>query len=360
MACLYLVRHAMAEPAGSVCAGCRTDGPLTAEGQAQARAARAWVQGMRPAPVYASPLRRSRETARLLAGPDGEIRVRRALRELDMGEWDGKRFADIRAQYPELYAARGENQALMPPGAESFPAAAARMSRTLAAIAAPLDEQEERVVVSHSGAIRAFLCRITGLPYRQNRRLALPYGGICAVEYGPAGWRCLQAGVPASQLPDPPAIEALWRACGAGEPARLHGETVARVAVRICRRLAAAGLVLDEDLVRTAALLHDLCRHQPHHPQAAARLLRRSGYFRLAAVVALHEEGDDWPEPNEEGLVFLADKLVQECEETTILARFAKSRDKCRTPEALAAHERRLNRALRLEQICRARTGGAL
>ena len=129
---------------------------------------------------------------------------------------------------------------------------------------------------------------------------------------------------------------------------------------RTIARLAAAGLVLDEDLVRTAALLHDLCRHQPHHPQAAARLLRRSGYFRLAAVVALHEEGDDWPEPNEEGLVFLADKLVQGCEETTIPARFAKSRDKCRTPEALAAHERRLNRALRLEQICRARTGGAL
>ena len=224
MACLYLVRHAMAEPAGSVCAGCRTDGPLTAEGQAQARVARAWVQGMQPAPVYASPLRRSRETARLLAGPDGEIRVRRALRELDMGEWDGKRFTDIRAQYPELYAARGKNQALMPPGAESFPAAAARMSRTLAAIAAPLDEQEERVVVSHSGAIRAFLCRITGLPYRRNRRLALPYGGICAVEYGPAGWRCLQAGVPASRLPDPPAIEALWREYGAGESARLHGE----------------------------------------------------------------------------------------------------------------------------------------
>ena len=70
MACLYLVRHAMAEPAGSFCAGCRTDGHLTAEGQAQARAARAWVQGMRPAPVYASPLRRSRETARLLAGPE--------------------------------------------------------------------------------------------------------------------------------------------------------------------------------------------------------------------------------------------------------------------------------------------------
>ena len=58
--------------------------------------------------------------------------------------------------------------------------------------------------------------------------------------------------------------------------------------------------------------------------------------------------------------MFLADKLVQGCEETTIPARFAKSRDKCRTPEALAAHERRLNRALRLEQICRARTGGAL
>ena len=360
MAYLYLVRHAIAEPEGSVCVGCRMDGSLTEEGRTQARTARAWVRGMASAPMYASPLQRCRETARLMAGPEGEIRVWPALRELDMGEWDGRRFDDIRAQYPELYAARGENQALAPPGAETFPAAAARMERALTHIAAPLGEKEERVVVSHSGVIRAFLCRVTGLSYRQNRCLALPCGGISAVGYGPEGWRCLQVGVSANRLPDPTAIGALWREYGAGEPAWLHCEAVARVAVRLCRRLAAAGLQLDEELVRTAALLHDLCRNRSDHPQVAARLLRCRGYFRLAAVVAFHEDGDDWPEPNEEGLVFLADKMVQGCEEIPIQIRFTQSRQKCRTKEARDAHDQRLARALQMEQICRVRTGGVL
>lgn len=355
MSCLYLVRHAQAEPVGSFCIGCGTDGSLTKEGVCQAQAAHAWVRGMKSTPLYASPLRRSVETARLMGGPDADVRIRSALREMNMGVWEGKRFTVIREEFPDLYAARGEDHSLQPPGAESFSAAAIRMDRALTRIAAPLGAEEERVVVGHSGAIRAFLCRVTGVPYQQNRSLVLPYGGISLVEYGPEGWQPKWIGITADRLPTPSEIETLWREFGAGESARRHCQAVAELAVQLCRRLRSTGLALNEELVRSASLLHDLCRDKPHHPQVAARLLRREGYFRLAAVVALHEEGEDPPELDEEGLVFLADKLILECQKTDITTRFESSLKKCRTVDAIAAHDRRLDRALRLEQMCRSR-----
>ena len=66
---------------------------------------------------------------------------------------------------------------------------------------------------------------------------------------------------------------------------------MAEKAVQLCRSLAAAGWTLDEEPLRAAALLHDLRRQEKQHAQAAARLLRQKGYFRVAAVVSAHEAG---------------------------------------------------------------------
>lgn len=352
---VYLVRHAQAEPVGSFCVGSGTDLSLTEEGARCAAGLHRCFQGMPPAPVYASPLRRSVETARLLAGPDWSLQIQDDLRELDMGCWEGKSFASIREEYPQLYAARGSDHALQPPGGESYPAAAARMERALNAIAAGLDSQEERVVVSHSGAMRAFLCKATGTPYSQNRIWSQPYGSVDVLEFGPAGWKLLAAGVSPYRCPDEGQVQALWKEYGAGQQAQLHCRAVAEKAVQLCRSLAAAGWTLDEELLRAAALLHDLRRQEKQHAQAAARLLRQKGYFRVAAVVAAHEGPDDAPQLNEEGLLYLADKLVQGQREVGLEARFAASREKCRSAEALQQHERRLLQARLLEAMVRER-----
>ena len=71
---------------------------------------------------------RCRETARLLAASGGEPQVVPDLRELSMGCWEGLPFDQIRREYPELYQARGGDHSLQPPGAESYPHAAGRMT----------------------------------------------------------------------------------------------------------------------------------------------------------------------------------------------------------------------------------------
>ena len=362
MSYLYLVRHAQAAmPDGEACCiGGRTDVPLSAEGRRQAAGLYRCFRGMERAPVYASPLRRSVQTARLLAGQDGLLEVKDGLRELDMGEWDGKPFSLLRREYPELYRRRGTDHSLQPPGAESYQAAAERMDQALRKVTDGLAPWEERVAVSHCGAIRAFLCSVTGLPFGSSRLLAQPYGCVNVLERTREGWRLLLAGFPGDRIPDDRQIRRLWDRYGAGEEARCHSEAVARKAVALCRQPARCGLVLDEALIRSGALLHDLCRQERHHPQAAARLLRQTGYFRVAAVVAAHEGPDEQAALNEEGIVFLADKLVMGEREVTIRERFANSREKCGTEQALANHRRRLRQALQLRAMYLSRTGGGV
>lgn len=355
MAILYLVRHGEAQPVGSYCVGSGTDLPLTGTGRRQGQELGRCFRGLDPGPVYTSPLRRCQETARLLAGPHRELRLCPGLRELDMGCWEGLPFETIRRDYPDLYAARGADHSLQPPGAESYPAAAGRMEQALAAIAGELGPAGEGAVLCHSGALRAFLCKITATPYRENRRWRLPHGSVTILEHSPGGWQLLGAGLPPDQRPDDAAIGSLWATYGAGERAWCHCQAVAEKAASLCRELAAAGSPLDEDLVRRAALLHDLRRQERRHARAGARLLRRLGYFRVAAVVAAHEDPAGSPRLDEEGILYLADKLVRDDREVGIQARFAESLAKCATSEAKQQWERRLRHAQALEDLVRQR-----
>ena len=79
--------------------------------------------------------------------------------------------------------------------------------------------------------------------------------------------------------------------------------------------------------------------------------------------MAAHEDPDCPPQLDEEGLLYLADKLVQEDREVGIEARFAVSLAKCATEEAKQQWERRLRHAQALEALVRQRlhrfvTGG--
>ena len=101
------------------------------------------------------------ETARAICS---EYTVLDGLRELDYGQWEGLSFPEIRQNYPELYAARGGDPRLQPPGAESNEAGLFRFSAAMedAARRSPGD----LAVVAHGGIIALFLERVTGRWYK--------------------------------------------------------------------------------------------------------------------------------------------------------------------------------------------------
>jgi broad specificity phosphatase PhoE len=77
----------------------RSDIPLTAEGQAQARALGPALAGLTFAAVFVSPLQRARETS-VLAGYGGVAVVDPDLVEWDYGAYEGKTSEEIEEQRP--------------------------------------------------------------------------------------------------------------------------------------------------------------------------------------------------------------------------------------------------------------------
>jgi probable phosphoglycerate mutase len=95
----------------------RADIPLTPEGRAQVTGY-TLPDEVRDAVWHVSPLRRARETAALIGVADPRIEER--LSEMDFGEFEGKRLADLRADLGEEMAANeARGLDFQPPGGES-------------------------------------------------------------------------------------------------------------------------------------------------------------------------------------------------------------------------------------------------
>jgi probable phosphoglycerate mutase len=136
----------------------RTDVPLSADGEAMARAWRidpAW-RGYR---IISSPLARAATTARLLF-PDQEIAVDPRLMEMDFGDWEGQSLAELRGR-PGSDAEDRERMGLdfQPPQGESPRAVQARIAPLLAKVAT---EAAPTIIVTHKAVLRALLSLATG------------------------------------------------------------------------------------------------------------------------------------------------------------------------------------------------------
>lgn len=340
MRAVYLVRHgAVDAPAGAYCLG-REDLPLSPEGREQARALAPYFAPLTTALVLSSPLLRCRQTAELLA-PD--VRPCPGLLEVDMGEWTGLFFDEIRARWPEIYARRGRDPVhTAPPGGESLARCGVRGAEALRALLAG-SPGHDLIAVAHGGVNAMALRRLTG----REDISPQPRGSVAQLLVdGDRAWPGM-TGFP-GELPPPVPDEA---AClklleRAETPLRVreHCRAAAEVADGLCAALCRRGIILNAGLVRAGALLHDLRRAEPRHAEAGARWLAGRGYLSVAAVVGSHmelspEEEGRW---SESALVFLADKLVRETRRVTLEERFDAS---AAPPEKLPHLRRRYAQA---------------
>jgi broad specificity phosphatase PhoE len=117
---LYLVRHGETEWSRARRHTGRTDVPLNAVGEAEAKALADHLRGLAFDRVLSSPLARATETARL-AGFGDRLETTGALAEFDYGEYEGLTSAQIRAERPGWDLFRDGC-----PGGETVEAAAAR------------------------------------------------------------------------------------------------------------------------------------------------------------------------------------------------------------------------------------------
>ncbi|MBR0207908.1 MAG: histidine phosphatase family protein [Oscillospiraceae bacterium] len=328
---IYLIRHAHPDfPLGERrCVGGRTDLPLGVLGRMQASLLPTLPELRDLGAVFCSSLSRARQTALPLCPSP---RVMPGLEEQDMGVWDGLSFREIRERFPELYEAREADPSLLPEGAESMDAVRARMHRAL--LRCLRESEGDIALVSHRTALASLI----------GRRELLLHGSVTVLRANEEAFEVESVGL----RPCPPLTrelgEKLLSAAAPGERIEAHCRAVAAEAQRIARALP---LELNEELLVSAALLHDVARSEKDHARLGAAWLRELGYPDAAAIAERHH---DWSGGtiDEAAVLFLADKCVREDRRVTLEERFAASEAKCRTPEAKAAHDARRETALRL------------
>ena len=175
---LWLVRHAPVDGVkGTIHAA---DAPADLGNLAQLEALRQRLP--QDAASYASPLRRTIETARslglepLLMGEFGEQ---------DFGDWTGRKHDELAATGGETYAqfwsdpARGR-----PPGGESFEDQVARVRLGLSRIG-----PGSAALVVHSGTIRAALCIALDLTPAAALRFVIDPLSLTRIDRLASGWR---------------------------------------------------------------------------------------------------------------------------------------------------------------------------
>src|SRR5436190_6555019 len=125
---IFLIRHGATTLTAEDRFAGATDVPLSDEGRGQARHLAERLAGQEIAAVYASPLGRTVETARILAEPHGlEVQARDGLREISHGRWEQMTRKEVDVAFPEEAAAwEKDPYTFAPAGGESGLAVTAR------------------------------------------------------------------------------------------------------------------------------------------------------------------------------------------------------------------------------------------
>jgi broad specificity phosphatase PhoE len=179
---IHLIRHGQTDHNRSGLTLGRADVPLNELGRRQAAALGAKFADHPLGAIYSSPLSRTYETARAIAGErDVPLYARDELLEMDVGETENITFAELRERYPEFLLQWGSDspeEARMP-GGESLLDVAARLEPFLADLRAIT--HDHIAVVTHNFVLKLLLCRLLDVPLRSFRTFGTDVASVSTV-----------------------------------------------------------------------------------------------------------------------------------------------------------------------------------
>ncbi len=168
----------------------QTDVPLNETGYQQAsRIAARLASEKKIRAIYSSDLQRAYETARAIAAyhPHLAIRPDARLREVMLGDWESKQWADLEAAEGEsIFNWRRDVSAVTPSGAESMHAMSLRLKAFLRDLLE--DHPEETVVVAaHGGSIRMIIAIAMECPLKMAWRFGTDNASLAELLINPDG-----------------------------------------------------------------------------------------------------------------------------------------------------------------------------
>lgn len=182
---IYIFRHGETEYGRQKIYLGHTDSSLSPKGIDDARLLAEYFNGTIIDSIYSSDLKRCRETVKI-AFPGRKITFLKDLREINMGDWDGLFFDEIKNKYPEDYKKRGENiEDFAPPNGESFRNLQIRAVKVFNFIKDTTSGNA--AICSHAGFIRALLCSFLNVDLKDIFTIRQDYGCINIITIDESG-----------------------------------------------------------------------------------------------------------------------------------------------------------------------------
>jgi probable phosphomutase (TIGR03848 family) len=204
VATIVLVRHATTAATGKRLGGWTPGVHLDDAGRGQAEATAERLAGLPLAAVYASPLERTQETARILAKPHGlRVRTRRDLGEVDYGQWTDEPLGKLRRRR-DWAVVQGTPSRMTFPGGESIRAAQARAVSATEELAAAHGD-DVIVGVSHADVIKAVVAHHLAMPLDAFQRLVIAPASVTVLHLPARGHPLLLACNDTGSVTVPPA-----------------------------------------------------------------------------------------------------------------------------------------------------------
>jgi broad specificity phosphatase PhoE len=181
-----LARHAAHDWLGRGFAGRQPDVALNAQGRQQAQELVARLAGVQVDQIYCSPQPRTHQTAQPLASARKlAIQTDAAFDEVDLGDWQGRTFDEVRDQeaWKHWLERRGSAQ---PPGGEPFAQVERRAMAGLHRLARRHSDQHV-LVVSHGDVLKAMVASSIGLSLDRLEQFDIAPASISMLAMG-EGW----------------------------------------------------------------------------------------------------------------------------------------------------------------------------
>jgi broad specificity phosphatase PhoE len=169
-----------------------SDVPLSELGRHQAATTAGALESVSFNAIYSSPLSRSIETAEIIsASRNMDVRVEADLIEVDFGQWEGMRKADIIAADPDTWDAWVRHPDHVAAGTTGESGEAARLRGHAAVERLVMGHGDETIaVIGHNTLTRLLVVASLGAPLSSYRHIDLGNCSISLLEIlDPAQWR---------------------------------------------------------------------------------------------------------------------------------------------------------------------------
>jgi alpha-ribazole phosphatase len=181
---IYLIRHGEVEGAETPRYNGHADVPLSERGIGQYHQLKERLAASAISACYTSDLSRCAVGADIIGAHLGLTPVReRNLRELDIGLWEGKSWAELMEEYPQEWRARLADMAnYRAPRGESLTDLSDRVMPVINGIASR-HTGEDVLVVAHGGTNRVILLNAIGAPLSALFKIEQDYCCINIIDY---------------------------------------------------------------------------------------------------------------------------------------------------------------------------------